>query len=148
MVEHETQLLLEEVMATWQTVRFDPTYEEPLDPEIIPLCDALQAAGFNTVSSCFGHGLDWPRVWWNSSTPDIRSESLARFLLRRSGGDYKPFTPFVQKEILDVGHRWMLEIHVHDTYCDTPQTKAREMAAMAVMAVTKHVGEWAEAVKP
>ena len=41
----------------WDTVRNDPNYEEKLDPEIIPLCDALNRAGFSTTQSCCGHGL-------------------------------------------------------------------------------------------
>ena len=130
------------VMADWQTARFDPAYEEPIDPSIIPLCDALQAAGFNTVASCCGHGQAWPHVFWDDSTPDQTCEALARFLLRRTGGDYKPFTPWCQKEILETGHRWCLEIHVHDQYADTPTAKAFAMASMAILAVTKHVREW------
>ena len=129
-------------MADWRTVRFDPTYEEPLDPSIITLCDALQAAGFNTASSCCGHGQDWPRVSWDSATPDQACEALARYLLKRSGGDYKSFTPWVQKEILEDGHRWMIEIHIHDTYCDTPPAKAFAAANMAILAVAKHIREW------
>jgi hypothetical protein len=129
-------------VSNWQTVRFDPTYEEPLDPSIIPLCDALQAAGFNTVSSCCGHGQDWPRVWWDSSTPDATCESFARYLLKRAGGDYRPFAPWVQKEILEDGHRWMLEIHVHDTYADTPTDRALAAANMAILAVAKYTREW------
>jgi hypothetical protein len=129
-------------VSDWRTVRFDPNYEEPLDPSIIPLCDALQAAGFNTISSCEGHGLNWPHVWWDDSTPDAVCESLARYLLKRAGGDYKPFTPWCQKEILETGHRWMIEIYIHDCYCDTPPARRFAMTSMAILAVAKHVREW------
>lgn len=130
-------------MADWRTVRFDPTYEEPLDIEIIPLCDALQAAGFNTISSCCGHGQDWPRVWWNDLPSDAVCESLARFLLQRlSSLDYAPFTPWVWKEILMDSHRWMLEIHLHNQYFDTPPLEAFAMAREAILAVAGSIREW------
>ena len=130
-------------MADWKTVRFDPTYEESLDAPIVPLCDALQAAGFNTLSSCCGHGHGWPHVFWDDSAPDARCEALARFLLAKAGGDYRPSRPEVAKCIQEVGHTWMLEIHVHGMYANTPVDEAMRLTIEAINATAEHVAEFA-----
>jgi hypothetical protein len=121
----------------WQTVRFDPTYDEKIDPEILPLCDALQAAGFNTISSCCGHGTMWPHVWWDETAPDDRCERLARFLLSKVSFDYAPYRPSVEKHINEVGHQWCLDLHLNNVYQDTP---AKEALAMAVSAINEVAG--------
>jgi hypothetical protein len=84
-------------MADWKVVRNDPDYPEPLDPEIVPLCDALNAAGFVTTSSCSGHGRDWPYVWFEHST-DARIEDLARFVLGTEGEYYRSHFTVWQKD--------------------------------------------------
>lgn len=129
-------------MADWQTVRFDPTYIEPLDAEIIPLCDALNAAGFVTTASCWGHGFAWPRVWFEHST-DERIEDLARFVLEPEQVGYAPHTSRFRKEILSDGYSWMLEIHPNDVYVDTPDEESKEKARVALQAVTELVQAWA-----
>jgi hypothetical protein len=106
-------------MADWKTVRFDPTYEEKLDPEIIPLCDALNEAGIITTSSCVGHGHSRPHVWFEHSS-DERIERLARFVKAIEAGDYRPYFTMWQKEILDDGYAWSVELHVNVVYGDTP----------------------------
>lgn len=129
-------------MAAWQTVRFDPSYEEPLDPEIVDLCDALNEAGFETTDSCCGHGADWPRVWWSGLVPDQRCEALARFLLDRFSFDYCPFTPWVSKGIEKVGHYWKLEIHLHRVFATTPPMETLREAIAAMWAVANAVREF------
>lgn len=114
-------------MADWQTVRFDPSYAEPLDPELIPLLDALNNAGFVTISSCSGHGRDWASIHFAHST-DEQIESLARFVMRSERGDYREYFTVWRKEILlepnELSHRqpyvWRVELHQNEVYATTP----------------------------
>lgn len=133
-------------MAEWQTVRFDETYPEKLDPEIVPLCDALNAAGFVTVASCCGHGGDWPRVWFEHST-DARIESLARFVLATELGDHRPDFSVFRKEIHLDGYVWSLDLHLNNVYRDTPAAKGLAEAERALARVTGLIGDWAESEK-
>jgi hypothetical protein len=121
----------EEQMADWMTVRFDPNYEEKLDPEIVPLCDALNDAGFITTSSCIGHGNSWPHVWFEHST-DERIERLARLVKETETGDFRPYFSMWQKEVLSEGYAWSVEIHLNNVYSDTPRSiaQAAEIAAV------------------
>ena len=140
-------------MADWNTVRHDPTYEEKLDPEIIPLCDALNAAGFVTTSSCCGHGRAWPHVWFEHSS-DERIERLARYVKERERGDYRPYFTMWQKEILlrgspedvllhgNTGYAWSLEIHLNNVYGDTPQAEGLKQAELALAKVTEAINRW------
>lgn len=135
-------------MADWKTVRFDPTYEEKLDPGIIPLCDALNAIGIVTTSSCVGHGHSWPHVWFQHST-DERIERLARFVKGTEVGDYRPHFSMWQKEILlsgedtllhdGTGYAWSVEIHINDVYRDTPVAVRVEKENEALARVTQAV---------
>lgn len=131
----------------WKTVRFDPTYREPLDQEIIPLCDALNAAGFVTTQSCCGHGRDWPRIWFEHST-DARIESLARFVMLRETGDFRPHFTLFQKEILPVGYHWMLEIHLNEMFASTPQYEGLEMVVEAMKKTTESINKWRGEIMP
>jgi|GEM_PF-993639 hypothetical protein len=128
-------------MADWQTVRYDPTYEEKLDEEIIPLCDALNAAGFVTTSSCTMHGQGWPYVFFEHST-DERIERLARFVKKGEIGDYRPYFTMWQKEILEDGYAWCLEIHLNNVYCDTAQAVVSRERSHALASVTEAVVDW------
>lgn len=128
-------------MADWATVRHDPAYPEPLDEEIIPLCDALNAAGFVTTSSCCGHGGDWPHVWFEHSS-DERIERLARFILATETVDYGPHFTMIQKEIRPEGYAWSIEIHLNNQFADTPSGEALAMARVALGAVTAAVLAW------
>src|SRR5271154_6745255 len=101
----------------WQTVRYDPSYDEPLDLEIIPICDALNEAGFVTSQSCSGHGHTWPRVWFEHSD-DKRIESMARFILQSEDKSFNSHSTVIRKEICLIGYHWSLEIHLHDAYAD------------------------------
>jgi hypothetical protein len=135
-------------MADWNTVRHDPYYPESLDPEIIPLCDALNTAGFVTTSSCCGHGRDWPHVWFEHST-DARIEALARFVMLREGGDLRPYFSMWQKDIRPDGYAWSLEIHLNKVYQDTtPEVVAME-AEYALARTTEAIRVYAagEALK-
>jgi hypothetical protein len=128
-------------MADWKIVRYDPTYAEPLDPEIIPLCDALNNAGFVTISSCCGHGSDWPRVWFEHST-DNKIENMARFVMSKEAGHFRPFFSMFQKEILMVGYIWLLEIHINDMYANTPPLIGLRMAVKAMDSVAQTINAW------
>ena len=125
-------------MADWKTVRFDPTYEEKLDPEIVPLCDALNAIGIVTTSSCVGHGHSWPHIWFEHSS-DERIERLARFVKETEAGDYRPYFTMWQKEILLDGYAWSVEIHVNEIYRDTPRAVRTEKENYAIAQVTRAV---------
>jgi hypothetical protein len=128
-------------MADWKTVRFDPTYEEKLDEEIIPLCDALNAVGIVTTSSCVGHGHSWPHVWFKHSS-DERIERLARFVKSAEAGDYRPYFTMWQKEILDDGYAWSVELHLNDVYHDTPLRVRVEKENEALARITQAVLEF------
>src|SRR5579864_2093461 len=129
-------------MADWNKVRYDPSYPEPLDPEIVPLCDALNAARFVTTASCCGHGKAWPHVWFEHST-DERIESVARFVKERERGDFRPHFSMWQKEILEQGYAWSVEIHLNNAYGDTPAEDGLRMAVSAISEVTRAITEWA-----
>lgn len=137
-------------MADWQIVRYDPAYEEKLDPEIIPLCDALNAAGFVTESSCCGHGRAWPHVCFAHSF-DGRIEKLARFVMATEhnftvnddGIGTRPYFSMWQKEILEDGYRWSIEIHLNNLYHDTPIETGMQEATAALASVTQAVKDFA-----
>ena len=128
-------------MADWNTARFDPAYEEKIDPEILPLCDALNAAGFVTTASCCGHGKSWPMVCFEHSTDEC-IERLARFVMAREGWDYRPFFSMWQKEICPDGYAWCVEIHLNDCYADTPVDVATKRAEFAMSQVTVAIQAW------
>ena len=137
-------------MADWKTVRFDPSYEEKLDTEIIPLCDALNAIGIVTTSSCVGHGHSWPHVWFQYST-DERIERLARFVKATETGDYRPYFTMWQKEILlpgsgedtllhgGTGYEWSVEIHCNEVYSNTSRTDREQKENDALARFTQAV---------
>lgn len=142
-------------MADWKTVRYDPAYEEPLDPEIIPLCDAMNAAGFVTTSSCCGHGYSWPHVWFEHST-DERIENLARCVLAQEQGENRRYFSMWQKEILlrgsdadtrlynGTGYAWCVEIHLNNVYATTATSEALKEAVYAIIEIAKAVDRWRE----
>jgi len=128
-------------MAEWNTVRNDPSYPEKLDPEIIPLCDVLNASGFETTQSCCGHGSDWPRVWFKHST-DERIEAMARWVMESEREDFGPRATLFQKEILLDGYQWLLEIHLNNVYASTPPYEALNQAVRALKEVSNAINEW------
>ena len=128
-------------MADWNIVRYDPSYTEPLDPEIIPLCDALNNAGFVTTSSCCGHGNNWPHVWFECST-DERIERMARFVLKYEIGDYRPYFSMFQKELRLEGYAWSLEIHLNNAYSETPPALFLKDAVTAITEISKRIALW------
>ena len=132
---------MESVMADWKTVRYDPTYEEKIDPEILPLCDALNEGGFVTTASCCGHGRGWPHVWFEHST-DEQIEAMARFVMAQQQGDYRPFLPVFQKEVFIEGYGWCLEIHLNNVYATTSTDVAMKEAEYAISQVTAAIRAW------
>jgi hypothetical protein len=128
-------------MADWQIVRFDPSYVEPLDPEIIPLCDALNAAGIITSTSCCGHGYAWPHVWFEAEQDDARIERMARFVLKSEVGQVVYFSCFWKEVRLD-GYAWILEIHLINVYKDTPIAEGLKEAVLALGRITDAVIAW------
>lgn len=136
-------------MADWQTVRYDPSYPEPLDAEIIPLCDAMNDAGVVTTASCCGHGVQWPLVCFEDGD-EARIERMARHVLaaERAAGDYQPsFSEFNRETQLD-GHAWTLHIHLTNVYHDTPPAQALGVAVAAINRVAALVREWAARETP
>jgi hypothetical protein len=126
-------------MADWNTVRYDPSYEEQLDPEMIPLCDALNAAGFVTVSSCVGHGHTMgPYVQFEHST-DERIERLARFVKATEHYDYRPYFTMWEKEILEEGYSWVVSIRLNEVYRGTPVSVVVQKEIDALACVTQAV---------
>ncbi|HEY5177771.1 MAG TPA: hypothetical protein VII95_19635 [Terriglobales bacterium] len=137
-------------MADWKTVRFDPSYEEKLDAEIIPLCDALNAVGIVTTSSCVGHGHSWPHVCFEHST-DERIERLARFVKGSECGDYRPYLTMWQKEILlpgsgedmllhgGTGYAWSMEVHCSEVYFNTSRADREQKENDALARITQAI---------
>ena len=128
-------------MADWQIVRYDPEYSEPLDPEIIPLCDALNAAGFPTTCSCCGHGFSRPFVTFEHTTDEL-AESLARFVMSRESGDFRAHYTFFQKNITRDGCDWQLNITLTNASADVPQDEALGQAVRAISEVAESVRAW------
>jgi hypothetical protein len=136
-------------MADWQTVRFDPSYPEPLDPEVIPLCDALNAAGFVTTSSCSGHGTQWAHIYFEPSS-DERIERMARAVIATESHAFPAETCLFSKEILPLpeAYLWCLEVIVHNVYSGTPWEEALAMTGAACERVAKAINDWAKAETP
>ena len=132
-------------MSDWQTVRYNPAWEETLDPELIPLLDAMNAAGFVTTSSCSGHGIAWPHIWFAHST-DERIERLARFVKGGENGDYRPYFTMWQKEILREPNAcaWCVEFHLTTCYKDTTAAEMMGEAVKAFSLTTARVIEFRE----
>ena len=130
-------------MADWQTVRFDPTYVEPLDEELLPLLDSLNAAGFTTTSSCCGHGHNWPFVSFEHST-DERIESMARFVLKKSEGNMLYFPRF-RKEIWADGYDWAIHLHLIEVFGNTQEQEFLRQSIEAIKIVAGYVDQWAVA---
>ena len=128
-------------MADWTTAKHGSPTGEIIDPEILPLCEALNAAGFVTTASCCGHGKRWPHVWFEHSS-DERIEAMARFVMGQTPGDYRPFRPAFSKEILVDGCGWCLEIHLNNVYADTPVGVAMKDAKYAMSRVTAAIQAW------
>ena len=128
---------------TWKSARFDPSTTDPLDKEIIPLCDALNNAEFITTESCSGHGKAWANVFfWHRSVKRI--ESLARFVIRKEleQGDYRPYFSMWQKEILDRGYIWYVEIHTNGVGKYTPWKVSLEKSRESCDKVAQLINEW------
>lgn len=137
-------------MTEWNVVRYDTTWEEKIDPEILPLCDALNAAGLTTLSSCCGHGQDWPHVIMSGSIPDDKYERLQRYLLANCAQCSNIYLPCMRKDIVglghldaEMGHYWDLEIHASEVYRDTPIGQVRAIYEVILDYVTSQVELWA-----
>jgi hypothetical protein len=128
-------------MADWSTAKYGSPTGEIIDPEILPLCEALNAAGFVTTSSCCGHGRRWPHVWFEHSS-DERIEAMARFVMAQHWGDYRPFRAEFNKEILPDGYQWCLEIHLNNCHADTPVDVAMGETEYALSQVTVAIQAW------
>ena len=128
-------------MADWNTAKYGSPTGEIIGPEILPLCEALNAAGFVTTSSCCGHGQRWPHVWFEHST-DERIEAMARFVIGQFWADHRPFRPAISKEIFPDGCGWCLEIHLNNVYATTPADVAMKEAELAMSRVTWAIQAW------
>ena len=131
-------------MADWKTVRFDPDYEEKLDPEMIPLCDALNGAGFVTISSCVGHGHTLgPYVQFEHSS-DERIERLARFVKKTEHYNFRPYFTMWEKEILDEGYSWVIRVRLNEIYYNTPSAIRVQKELDALSRVTQAVTDFSK----
>lgn len=128
-------------MADWQTVRYDPSYVEKLDPEIIPLCDALNATGFVTTDSCSGHGTRWPSVWFEYPS-DSKVEKLARFFFAQEV-DFGQCSCDVHKIIQREGHVWLLQVHANNVFGDTEESAATKEVEIALATVVGWIEKFA-----
>ena len=130
-------------MSNWETVNTAEWDEEPLDPEVFELCDALNRAGFVTYVSCSGHGHTRPCVWFEHSD-DKRIEDMARFVLSATNHDFPPYSLRIRKQIyVDAGdYSWSIEIAPSDVYKDTPEDVYLRMAAAAMDAVAQLINDW------
>jgi hypothetical protein len=125
-------------MADWKTVRFDPSWPEPLDEEIVTLCDSLNAAGFVTTTSCSGHG-GWPNVWFEHSSDEV-IEELARFVMEHEKGGAH-FTQW-KKEIRPDSYLWQITVHMNNVYHDTPAEVVKVAATKACNATAHAIDQW------
>jgi len=137
-------------MTNWKTVRFDPTWEEPIDPEILPLCDALNAAGLETIGSCWGHCRDWPYALISGNIADEQAECLQRYLLAHCDECEVNYLPCMRKDIVSIGsveaengHYWDLEIHASELYCDTPAADVGKAYLRILDHVVSLIRDWA-----
>jgi len=127
-------------MADWHTVRYDPDYPEKLDEEIVPLCDAMNAIGFVTNSSCSGHGVDWPSVWFTHED-DTVVEHLARRIMVSEIDSKRAHSTVFSKHIVAEGYNWNLKIILNDVYGDTPRSEGLKKAINAIDWVTLSIEE-------
>ena len=125
----------------WETVRYGKT-SEPLDKEIISLCDALNNAGFVTISSCSGHGKNWAHVWFEHSS-DERIESMIRYVKKHEEKNEREYFSMWQKEVQDAGYEWCVEIHLNDVYGDTPKKIALKKTEDACNKTAQTINSWA-----
>jgi hypothetical protein len=117
--------------------------DERIDPEILPLCDALYSAGFEPISSCCRHGLDNPHVCLSGETPDARFEALYQFVESRRVFDYAPWHLDVQKDLrLDRRHVWYVVVHLWDVYSDTGTAVTLQKAVKAILECAALVREF------
>ena len=128
-------------MSTYLAARntTDPS-DERIDPEILPLCDALFFAGFLPISSCCRHGLDNPHVCLSGTTPDARFEELYRFVEGRRNFDYALWRLDVQKDLRLDGHVWYVVVHLWDVFSDTPTSVVMAKATKAILECAELVG--------
>jgi hypothetical protein len=132
-------------MADWKNFGTPEWDEEPVDPEIIPLCEALNQAGFTTFASCSGHGYQWPCIWFEHSS-DERIESMARFVLQYVNHDYPPYSCRIRKQIHhNIGdYSWSIEIQPSGVSGDTPPDISLRRVSDSVDSIVYLIKVWHE----
>jgi hypothetical protein len=61
-------------------------YDGQMDPECVPLCDALNAlSDIETISSCSGHGSNPFRIWFTAKTLESLRPVLEMFCVGETG---------------------------------------------------------------
>jgi hypothetical protein len=131
-------------MSNWEKTKEELAVSEPLDPEIIPLCDALNAAGFVTTASCSGHGRQRPMVWFEHST-DERIESMARFVLMGLRDDLDPhYSARIRKQVYEIpgDYNWSIEANYWDIWHDTPADAALTKWTKSINKIAELINEW------
>jgi hypothetical protein len=132
----------------WDLIKQELAETEPLDPEVISLCDALNYAGFTTTASCSGHGGQRPMVWFKHST-DGRIEDMARFVISElynlQGQDgYATYSVRIGKQIYQNpgSYDWSIEINHWGIYSETTTEDAIRMWSEATDRVAELITEW------
>lgn len=127
-------------MTTWEETKKELAETEPLDPEVIRLCDALNAAGFVTEASCSGHGGQRLMVWFEHST-DARIEQMARFVISKLE---QPYSVRIRKQIYGKPgeYNWSIEVNHWDIWAETPQDKALKMWEEGANEVARLISLW------
>jgi len=125
-----------------------PEHTEPVDTEIIPLCDALNAAGFRTNCSCWGHGRlnNEPSVCMFCTIE--QAEALDIHLREASEKDLTAeglgvWQACLMMHLAPWGHEWEIQVRAHDLYCDSTPDDVYEKRLHAVKQATAAVLSYA-----
>jgi hypothetical protein len=135
-------------MSDWSRLNSEDWGEEPLDPEVFKLCEALNNAGFITFTSCSGHGFQRPMVWFEHSN-DERIEEMSRFVIAELENSDFHISVRIRKQIYkDLGdYDWSIEVSHWDIYSDTPHETALKMFEAASDKVAELINSWYNSTK-
>lgn len=124
------------------------SYPEKVDPEIVPLCDALNAAGFPTNASCWGHCRlnNGPHVTFFCEIE--QAEALQRALREASDKDLTDgglgvWQASLRMYLYPWGREWEIEVDAHGLYHDSPMPLVRALRLHALKQATAVI--WAYA---
>ena len=131
-------------MSDWSKINTSEWDEEPLDPELVLICGALNEAGFVTTTSCSGHGYQRPCIWFEHST-DERIESMARFILAAQEHDYPEHTSRIRKQVHIEGYSWSIDVWTWGVDGSTPSDISLKRAEQSLASVAQLINAWHKA---